>query len=201
MIGPFFRFEPTFELWKRFKRVRRSAYNYKHYKNLRLNALTFLFVYWQTGFFPSSLLLSGLESVISTHMKTYYWFLRTRLVPHLRIASVVTLMSAAAAMAFVAVKPSVPLVVTNSNSNRQAIAKFSEDREELFRNKRALPGPERDGGPLLAAEIEYANRAYPAKDIPFSAILNATTAWANLTATGARRGPNAQTPGWTLVGP
>jgi len=110
-------------------------------------------------------------------------------------------MSAAAAMAFVAVKPSGPLQVTNSNSNSQAIAKLREDREELFRNKRALPGPERDGGPLLAAQIEYANRAYPAKDIPFSVITNATTAWANLTATGARRGPNAQTPGWTLVGP
>jgi hypothetical protein len=91
-------------------------------------------------------------------MKTPRWFIGNRFVPHLRMAGVVTLMSAAAAMAFVAVKPSGPMLVTNSNSNNQAIAKFREDREELFRNKRALPGPERDGGPLLAW-LEYANRA------------------------------------------
>jgi hypothetical protein len=134
-------------------------------------------------------------------MKTPRWLIGTRFVSHLRMAGAVTLMSAAAAMAFVAVKPSGPLVVTNSNSNNQAIAKFREDREELFRNKRALPGPERDGGPLLAAEIEYANRAYPAKDIPFSAISNATTAWTNVRARGVGRGPNAPTSAWTLVGP
>jgi hypothetical protein len=52
---------------------------------------------------PSSLHLSGLESVISKHMKTHRWFNRNRLVPHLRIASVVTLMSAAAAMTLLAV--------------------------------------------------------------------------------------------------
>src|SRR2546430_11116462 len=98
-------------------------------------------------------------------MKTHPRFSRNRFVSHLRMAGAVTLMSAAAAMAFVAVKPSGPLVVTNSNSNNQAIAKLRQDREELFSNKRALPGPERDGGPLLAAELEYANRAYPAKDI------------------------------------
>src|SRR6266498_2982217 len=134
-------------------------------------------------------------------MKTPRWFTSNRFVSHLRMAGVVTLMSAATAMAFVAVKPSDPLLVTNSNSNNQAIAKFREDREELFRNKRALPGPERDGGPLLAAELEYANRAYPAKDIPFSAILNATTAWTNVRLRGVGRGPNAPTSAWTLVGP
>src|SRR5436190_2552936 len=134
-------------------------------------------------------------------MKSPHSFTHNRLVSHLRIAGVVTLMSAAAAMAFVAVKPSSPLLVTNSTSNNQATAKFREDREELFKNKRALPGPERDGGPLLAAELEYANRAYPAKDIPFSAILNATTAWTNVRGRGVGRGPNAPTSAWTLVGP
>jgi len=135
------------------------------------------------------------------YMKTPRWFTGNRFVSHLRMTGAVTLMSAATAMAFVAVKPSDPLLVTNSNSNNQAIAKFREDREELFRNKRALPGPERDGGPLLAAELEYANRAYPAKDIPFSAILNATTAWTNVRGRGVGRGPNAPTSAWTLVGP
>ena len=47
------------------------------------------------------------------------------------------------------------------------------DRDELFGNKRTLPGPEREGGPQLAAEEEYAHRAYPAKDIPLTATLNA----------------------------
>ena len=124
-----------------------------------------------------------------------------RLFSFIRFGIAVSLVTAAAAMAFVAVKPSGPLLVTNSNSNNQAIAKFREDREELFKNKRMLPGPERDGGPLLAAEVEYANRAYPAKDIPFSAILNATTSWTNVRARGVGRGPNAPTSAWTLVGP
>src|SRR5215211_1091793 len=134
-------------------------------------------------------------------MKTPRSFSSKRFSSAVRFASAGTLLFAAAALAFVAVKPSASLLGTNSNSNKQAIAKFAEDREDLFRNKRALPGPERDGGPLLAAEIEYANRAYPAKDIPFSAILNATTAWTNVRARGAGRGPNAPTSAWTLVGP
>ena len=34
---------------------------------------------------------------------------------------------------------------------------------QLFRNKLAMPGPEREGGPTAAAEEDYANRAYPAR--------------------------------------
>src|ERR1700746_319765 len=101
-------------------------------------------------------------------MKNHHWFSRNRLVSHLRIASVVTLMSAAAAMAFVAVNPSGPLLVGKSDGKSQAIAKFRQDRDGFLGNKRALPGLERDGLPFTAAQEDYAKRAYPATDIPFS---------------------------------
>ena len=107
-------------------------------------------------------------------MKIPRWFTRNRLVSHLRIATTVTLMSAAAAMAFVAVKPSGPLWAKSDSKN--AINKFSQNRAALFRNKLAMPGPEREGGPTAAAEQAYANRAYPAAYVPVAATLNARSA-------------------------
>jgi hypothetical protein len=132
-------------------------------------------------------------------MKTPRWFTGNRFVSHLRMAGAVALMSAATAMAFVAVKPSGPLWV--KSDSKDAINKFSQNRTALFRNKLAIPGPEREGGPTAAAQEDYANRAYPAKDVPFSAILNATRAWTNVRAMGAGRGPKARAGAWTLVGP
>ena len=133
-------------------------------------------------------------------MKNPSWFIRNRLVSHLRFASAMTLMSAAAAMAFVAVKPSGPLWVKSDNKN--AVDKFRQDRARLFRNKMALPGPEREGGPTAAAEEEYAKRAYPAAYIPFELTRNARAGWSNATARALARvtvtQPLAQ---WTLVGP
>jgi hypothetical protein len=115
-----------------------------------------------------------------------------------RIAGALTLLSAAAAVAFVAAKPSSPLPVGKSESNTQAISKFSRDRAGLSRNKLTMPG--RDGGPLAAAEEDYANRAYPAAYVPFTLTRSATTAWTSIKARGAAKGPNA--PGaWTLAGP
>jgi hypothetical protein len=151
---------------------------------------------------PSSLHLSGLESVISKHMKTHRSFSRNRLVPHLRMASVVTLMSAAAAMAFVAVKPSAPLLLAKSDS-KSAIDKLRQNHAELFRSKMTLPGPEREGGPVSAAEEDYAKRAFPATDIPFALRRNAHAAWANVRARAAAKGPQAPGAGgtWTLAGP
>src|SRR5882724_10258261 len=98
-------------------------------------------------------------------MKTPRWFTGNRFVSHLRMAGAVTLMSAATAMAFVAVNPSGPLWV--KSDNKGAINKFSQNRAALFRNKLAIPGPEREAGPMVAAEEDYVNRAGPAPYVPF----------------------------------
>jgi hypothetical protein len=131
-------------------------------------------------------------------MKTHRSFIRNRLVPHLRIAGVVTLMSAAAAMAFVAVKPSGPLWAKSDNNN--ANNKFSRSRAELYRSKLALPGPERERGPVAAAEEDYANRSYPAAYVPFTLTRNAHRAWTNVMARAPGKGVNVLA-GWTLAGP
>jgi hypothetical protein len=127
-------------------------------------------------------------------MKTPRWFIGTRFVSHLRMAGVVTLLSAAAAMAFVAVKPSGPFWAKSDNKN--AINKFGQNRVALFRNKLALPGPEREGGPTAAAEQAYANRAYPAAYVPVSATLNARRAFLRNQARGA-----SSIGTWNLIGP
>ncbi len=115
------------------------------------------------------------------------------------MASIVTLMSAAAAMAFVAVKPSGPLSWAKSD-NKNAINKFSQNRAELFRSKMTLPGPEREGGPVSAAEEDYAKRAFPATDIPFALRRNAHAAWTSVRGRSGREGANALG-AWTLAGP
>ena len=131
-------------------------------------------------------------------MKTPRWFTGNLFVSHLRMAGAVTLMSAAAAMAFVAVKPSGPLWVKSDNKN--AVDKFRLDRAALFRNKLAIPGPEREGGPMAAAEEEYAKRAYPAAYVPFELTRSAHAAWSNATAR-ALANPMQPLGQWTLVGP
>lgn len=80
------------------------------------------------------------------------------------------------------------------------INKFREDRDRLFDNKRARPGPElRLGGPWTAAEEDFANRAYPGTDIPLTATRNAQAAFNQVQARGsADSGPISQ---WTLIGP
>ena len=138
-------------------------------------------------------------------MKTTRWFNHDRFLSSVRVAIAITLMSAAVAMAFVAVKPSVPLW-TKSN-NKDTINKFSQNRAALFRNKMAIPGPEREGGPMAAAEEDYANRAGPAAYVPFELTRRAHAAWTSvrarangkMTATGLLRHPPS--PQWTLVGP
>jgi hypothetical protein len=127
----------------------------------------------------------------------------------IRFGIAVSLVTAAAAMAFVAVKQPSSLLVVKSNSKNQAVAKFRQDRDELLGNKRALPGLERDRGPSLAAEEDYAKRAYPATDIPFSATLNARAAFENIqnrtaAATTSAASTSAASPSdstWTLIGP
>jgi hypothetical protein len=134
-------------------------------------------------------------------MKTPRWFIRNRFVSHLRIAGVVTLMSAAAAMAFVAVKPSGPFWAKSDNQN--AIDKRIQNRVQSLRNKLALPGAEREGGPTAAAEAAYALRAAGGAYVPFTLTRNAHHAWANAKGRAAAKGPQAPDVGgaWTLVGP
>jgi hypothetical protein len=132
-------------------------------------------------------------------MKTPRWFNLNRFSSLVRIASAVTLMSAAAAMAFVAVKPSGPLLLGKSD-NKNAINKFRQNRAALFRNKLAIPGPEREGGPTAAAEEEYAKRAYPAAYVPFEFTRNAHAAWSNVRARALAIATQALGQ-WTLVGP
>src|SRR5437870_3169895 len=128
-------------------------------------------------------------------MKTPRWFSRNHLLSELRIATVVTLMSAAAAMAFVAANPSGPFLLGKSDNTDQAINKFRQGRDQIGGNRRALPGPETDRGPITAAEEAYANRAYPASDVPFKLTVDAQKAWANVVA----QAPSAGV--WTLIGP
>ena len=127
----------------------------------------------------------------------------TSVFSHLRIATAVTLTSAAAALAFVAVNPSGPLLARKSTVDEDAFSRFSkfrQDRDQLLSSKLALPGVERDGVPRLAAEEDYANRAYPATDIPFSATLNAQKAFKNVQ-TRSNSNPNSNIGIWNLIGP
>src|SRR5438132_1699542 len=129
-------------------------------------------------------------------MKTPRWFSRSRLLLQLRMASAVTLMSAAAAMAFVAAKPSGPFLLGKLDNKDQAINKFRQGRDQFGGNRRALPGLETDRGPVAAAEEDYAKRAYPASDVPFRLTRNAQRAWANVMSLSQ---PSANP--WTLIGP
>jgi hypothetical protein len=111
-------------------------------------------------------------------------------------------MSAAAAMAFVAVRPPDPFLLAKAE-NKGGIDKLRQNHAELFRSKMMVPGPEREGGPTSAADEDYAKRAFPATDIPFALRRNAHAAWANAKARAAAKGPHAPgAPGaWTLAGP
>src|SRR5438034_1613922 len=132
-------------------------------------------------------------------MKTPHWFSRTRFFSLVRITSASTLLCAAAAMAFVAIKPSSP-TLASAQDRLRAINKFSQRNAELFRSKMTLPGPEREGGPMSAAEEDYAKRAFPATDIPFALRRNAHAAWASVRGRSGREAANALG-AWTLAGP
>ena len=134
-------------------------------------------------------------------MKTHRSFTHNRLISHLRFAGAVTLLSAAAAMAFVAVKPSVPLWA--NSDKKDAFKKLKQARSQFLRNKLALPGAEREGGPAAAAEAAYAVRAAGGAYVPFTLTRNAHRAWANVKARAAAKGPQAPGAGgtWTLAGP
>jgi len=134
-------------------------------------------------------------------MKTSRCFTQpNRILSFLRFGSGLTLISAAAAMAFVAINPSGPLLVGKSDGKNQAIGEARQDRIQWLRNKLALPGAERESGPLAAAEEDYANRAFPAAYVPFKLTLNAHGAFNKVkTRSNANSSSNIGT--WTLIGP
>ena len=106
-------------------------------------------------------------------------------------------------MTFVSTAPPTLLVAGKSDGDEDAFSRFSkfrQDPDQLLGSRLGLPGIERDGGPLLAAEQDYANRAYPATDIPFSATLNAQTAFKKVKARSGSS-PSSNIGTWTLIGP
>jgi hypothetical protein len=131
-------------------------------------------------------------------MKASRWFNRNRLSSLVRTASAVTLMSAAAATAFVAVKPVGPFLLGGSGIKHPS-NKLRQDPDGSFGNRQAMPGAERDGIPTAAAEEEYANRAYPAAYIPLQLTANAQQAWANIAAATGNK--STSTGAWKLIGP
>src|SRR5438552_3851348 len=128
-------------------------------------------------------------------MKTPRWFNRNGLSSHLRIAGAVTLMSAAAAMAFVAAKPSVSHAKPSLSDLRVL------HRRDAFETSQGL-NRSRSGEPESSAihngraQEHYDNRAYPRKWIDAAqqvAAANAANAIATLSP--------ALATSWTEVGP
>ena len=130
-------------------------------------------------------------------MKTPRWFTRNRLSSHLRIAGAVTLMSAAAAMAFVAVK--------TSTSTRHAKPSLSDlrvlHRRDAFETSQGL-NRSRSGEPEAGrihngrAQEQYDNRAYPKRWIDAAQQQTA----ANAASAIAALAPALAT-SWTELGP
>src|SRR5882757_7072232 len=129
-------------------------------------------------------------------MKAPHSFSRNRFFSSVRFAIAVTLMFAAAAMAFVAAKSSGPFLSGKSGNTNKSINKFRQDRDQSGGKRRAMPGPEIDRGPVAADQERYANRAYPASDIPFKLTRDAQKAWANVMSMSR---PSAGA--WALIGP
>jgi hypothetical protein len=135
-------------------------------------------------------------------MKTPHWFSRNPVLSGFRLGSGLILISAALAMAFVAANPSSPLFLSKSDNPSQRIDKFRQDRDDLFEKKSAqmLVGNhgENDRNPESEAEAAYAQRAYPGKEIPLTATLNAQKAFNNIK---NRAGSKKVAGNWTLIGP
>jgi hypothetical protein len=133
-------------------------------------------------------------------MKTPRRFNRTRFFSIWRIAGASTLVFAAAAMAFVAIKPPNSTLMLSQDPHR-AINKFRGDPDQVGKNKLAVPGIDRDLGPMLAAIEDYAHRAYPAKDVPMSATLNAAAGFRHVQRMSMGRRPPGSSGTWQLIGP
>src|SRR5215471_5760496 len=135
-------------------------------------------------------------------MNNQHWFNRHRFASHLRIAGAVTLLSAAAAMAFVAVNPSGNLLSGKSKAKvENKFAANSARANALTSRFRTLLGNpnEKDGeaGPMNeAAQAIYDDQAYPAKFIEPAQQLNALNASNTI-----KRLPGGKKANWQPLGP
>ena len=135
-------------------------------------------------------------------MKSKRWFNRILVLTNLRIASAVTLMSAAAAVAFVAVNPSGPLFSGKLDNKSEAKLEARSMRSKAFgQHLKTLLGPahEKDAE---AARVDgpgsamYDDVAYPAKSIAVAQQVNASNA-----AKAVGRLPGGKKTNWQEVGP
>src|SRR5215813_14498599 len=132
-------------------------------------------------------------------MKTPRSFSQTRFVSTVRFTIAGTLLTAALAMAFVTIKPP-SSTLTSSQDPHRAITKFRGDPDQVGKNKLTLPG-DRDLGPMLAAMEDYAHRAYPAKDVPMHATLNALAGFRHVQHMSMGKRPPGSSGTWQLIGP
>src|SRR5437016_2914542 len=138
-------------------------------------------------------------------MKTLrLWFTRNRVLSHLRITTAVTLMSAAAAMAFVAGSDRLLTVSspsTDLSQDREAKGKIAGDPDVVLRRARTTPGE----GPIGGYEAyKSAARTYPANVIPPSMVQNAKKTFNKIaTQTAASSSSNTVTGNnhWQSYGP
>src|SRR5438067_6128156 len=135
-------------------------------------------------------------------MKSDHWFSRNRLLSQLRIASGVTLISAAAAMAFVAATDN-DLTIGNCSRKARPLPAFGGKltAQDLAGNggEPAISESDQDGLDRAAQEA-YRHRAYPATEVRIADTLNAQKAWAKIKGKSAKAGVNAQGQ-WSLAGP
>ena len=135
-------------------------------------------------------------------MKSLRWFNRIRILTNLRIASAVTLMSAAAAVAFVAVNPSGPLFSGKSDNKSEAKLEARSMRSKAFgQHLKTLLGPAHEKDAEAArvdgpAATSYDDVAYPAKSIAAAQQVNASNA-----AKAIGRLPGGKRTNWQEVGP
>ena len=131
-------------------------------------------------------------------MKTPRWFNRNRLSSNLRIATTVTLMSAAAALAFVAATNTVPTVGKGWSKTRPRSPLAGKLTAQALAGNGGEPG-EVDGIDRAAQEA-YRHRAYPAAVISTKDTLNAQNAWARIKGKSANAPANSVGQ-WSLIGP
>jgi hypothetical protein len=117
-------------------------------------------------------------------MKTPRWFNRNRFFSLVRFASAGTLVTAAAAMAFVAGSDRLFTVSSSPSQlsqDRAAKGKIAGEREAVLRSARAIPGE----GPIGGYEAyKSAARTYPANVIPPSMVQNAKNTFNGIAAQG-----------------
>src|SRR5262249_6646053 len=113
-------------------------------------------------------------------MKIPRSFNRNRILPHLRIATVVMLISGAAALAFVATTNNVLTTGDSSPSNALRHRLMKQQAQYGLASRSEASEKEGAEDPTAAAAEDYANRAYPAAYVPFQLTVNAQNAWKNI---------------------